>query len=282
MLSSLTEQSISNGRSNYNTNSRPSQPQQNWKVLTVPRDVEAGDKVSVTWEKGLDFGITFQQSCHKGEKILVVAPDASPPALPSISVRPKKTSNRNRSSTNLKRKRNNDDLLSQKQKDSIYADAFRATLWPFMCNKGWVEIKNGGDGNDTNGENGQDSKYNGSKNSFIPPASYRVKVTTTNNGGTPKKGIVRGVKNVIEFIKISSEYDQIMQKFSDHVKTKIGEAVAETRKSRRATRHSMRLYTWKYCGKLYPKKQSSVGDNYQVTDLPQAGSFIKELDEEKW
>ena len=242
--------------SNMNLNNEPAK---NWCLLILPHSVEAGDKMSVLWTDGKVFGITFPQSCRKGANILVTAPGSYPPSkssLPTISSKRIKNQ-RIASALNQKRKRSNDELSKKKE----YEDAFKSILWPFMRNMGWKI------------QNEKTDKRSSDKRIYIPPESYRVRVNVTNSMDSPKQGIVRGIDNVIELIKTSSDYDKSLREFREAVKTNVDQNKSNTKKHRRSTRHSMRLYTWKYCGKLYPNKQSCVGENYQVAALPLAGSM---------
>lgn len=279
---------LSSPTRNTHTNQRVAKPtittikpekEEDWCALPLSRDVHPGDKVNVTWPDGRIFGVTFAQKVKKGTNILIVAPGSCPPILqPKCGTRSRK-GDINEATTKLRKKRKRgEEQLSQEKKNSINVDAFQDTLWPFMVSMGWEKTGHF----DTSSKTDSNGIQNASKINFIPPESYRIKVTTASNGGTPKKGIVRGIENVIEFIKISTDYDSILKKYKELVALKCEEAMVECRnKRRRATRQSMRLYTWKYRGKLYPKKQSSIGDKFQVSLLPLAGSIKNDLNQPK-
>jgi len=232
------------------------------RLLTLPHDFEAGDKVTVKWTDGQIFGITFPTYTKKGSNVLVVAPDKCLPTSNSsspnqaIGVRKKEIS----SSSNLKRKRSRR-KLSQKKKKSIFEDAFQSIVWPFMLQKGWRKANEKDD--EKRPIHTQNRKY-----VFTPPDSYRIRVTTTKNSGAPQSGIVKGIKNAIEFIKLSSDYDDMLKKFHSALDRNTDQAQKDHVKEYRATRSHAKLCKWKYCGKLYPKKSSLIGDKFQVSYLP--------------
>ena len=267
--------------SNENTdsiiNSSSEKTMRNWCLLTLMHDAEAGDKMTVVWTDGRIFGVTCPKSCKKGTDILVVSPGDSPPDLPKLPIRSKRLIEKNKTDSSLKRKRNTEEQLSQKKKNVIIEVAFWDILWPFLFKTGWKAP----DYYATDSALQQKNRNN-KKIKFIPPDSCGVRITTANNGGTPKKGMVTGIQDVIKLLKVSSKYDSIVEKFTKTVDTKVSQALEESKKNRRETRQSMKHFTWKYSGMLYPQKESSIGENFQVSSLPPAGSWKTTKIDDQW